>query len=516
VNHFAEDSIKQLNKMFLNKNAFKNLNLTQEKKKLVSQILRKVDNRYEDYYLNKKDVSILYRHLRVKTEIDYFSNLSLLREAIENWKNLNPLLRCKVHKLHSSDVKLFVMEDDKRLKNVKFLTAKSYRKNLNTENHNEIIKMLIERDINYDYDYSKSPLWTLKFYKLQDNLYDVVFTVNHAISEDRCNIHLVFKLLDIIEKMHKNEYVKEKAYQLLPAMYGLYVHKPPPSEINYDSYSYHRPSFIKPELAQQDSLNSFSTSLTSQDVNDIQVIDIEKNTIYSNLSSLLEISRRNFSKCETIELNVNNLIKKCKQWDCKITSCLNIISIMALKDLYIEYGNEEEKQRSISYGNVISVRNFLEDESVRIKENMGMYIMNMMNKYKGSKNGSELISNENFWSLVKNDSDFMMENIKNGKIFQTPYFEEENFINDDAFLDLFMTNVGFIPNSYSKNSLHTVESNLFGSFFSAKDYIFYQLTYSTNNRLFVRILYNSNFIQQKYVMEYILNFKRLYFKFIDS
>lgn len=84
MNHFAEDSIKQLNKMFLNKNAFKNLNLTQEKKKLVSQILRKVDNRYEDYYLNKKDVSILYRHLRVKTEIDYFSNLSLLREAIEN------------------------------------------------------------------------------------------------------------------------------------------------------------------------------------------------------------------------------------------------------------------------------------------------------------------------------------------------------------------------------------------------------------------------------------------------
>jgi hypothetical protein len=189
---------------------------------------------------------------------------------------------------------------------------------------------------------------------------------------------------------------------------------------------------------------------------------------------------------------------------------------MALKDLYIKHGNDDEKQRSISYGNVISVRNFIDDDSVKIKDNMGIYIMNMMNKYKACQNGSESISHENFWELVQTDSDFMMQNIKNGKIFQTPHFEEENFVDDDAFLDLFMTNVGFVPSAYSKSSLHKVESNLFGSLFDAKDYIFYQLTYSTNNQLFVRILYNSNFIQQKYVMEYISNFKNIFSKFINS
>jgi hypothetical protein len=150
-------------------------------------VLRKVDDRYEDYYLNKNDVAVIYRHFRIRTEIDYFSNLGLLRKAVESWKNLNPLLRSKVHTLQPSNENkpeaYFVLDDDKNLSNVKFLTARtSNSSSLSTEKHNEIMKLLIEKDINYEYDYSKTPLWKLKFYKLENNLYDVLFTVNHAIS----------------------------------------------------------------------------------------------------------------------------------------------------------------------------------------------------------------------------------------------------------------------------------------------------------------------------------------------
>jgi hypothetical protein len=358
----------------------------------------------------------------------------LLKGAIENWKSLNPLLRSKVKKLKldedSEPVDYFVQDDETNLSNVKFLTSKSNNSSsLSTQKHNEIMKLLVEKDINYAYDYSQCPLWKLKFYKLENNLYDVLLTVNHAISEDRCNIQLIMKLLEIIEKMHRNEYVKEKEYPLLPAMYGTYVHKPPPGEIDFESYSAKRPSFIQLEVAKQESFDRHSTNLTEHDINHIQVVDVQTNEIYSSIPSLLEISKNNYSKFKTISFDARKLVSKCKEKKCKVTSCLNLISVLALKDLYLKYGNEEEKQRSISYGNVISVRNFTDNDAVKIKDNMGIYIMNIMNKYRAQQQGSRFTSEDIFWSLVQSDSEFMMHKIQSGKIFQTPRFEEENFTN---------------------------------------------------------------------------------------
>ena len=320
--------------------------------------------------------------------------------------------------------------------------------------------------------------------------------------------------MDIIEKMHKNEYKEEKEYQLLPAMYGSCVFTPPPGHIDYQSYSYKRPSFINPKLAKQESLSSFSTKLTEQDIKNIQLVDVQMNEIYSSIPSLLEISKRNYSKFHTIMFDASKLVNKCKEKKCKITSCLNMISVLALKDLYLKYGNDEEKQRSITYGNVISVRDFTDNDAVKIKDNMGIYIMNMMNKYSSERNGSQSISSERFWNLVQSDSEFITKNIQSGNIFSTPSFEEENFTNKEAFYDLFMTNIGNLPYFYSNESLHKIESNYAGSLLNSKDFIFYQASFTFRGDLLVFVQYNSNFVQNKIVSDYISFFHSLFYKYI--
>jgi len=497
---------------------FSEFNLIQLQKKSSFQVLRKVDNLYEDYYLNKNDMAVICRHFRVRTEIDYFSNFNLLRKAIEDWKSLNPFLRCKVQKLPVDNGKelanYFVSADDKNLSNVKFLTARyDNLSSLSNEKHDEIMKLLVEKDINYDYDYSKHLLWKLKFYKLENKLYDILFTVNHAISEDRCNINLVLKLLDIIDKMHKNEYVKEKEYQLLPAMYGSYVFKPPSSEIRRDQVISERPSFVKPELAKQESLNSFSTKFTEQDIKNIKLVDVQTNKIYSSLPNLLEISKRNYSKFENIKLDATRIVNKCKEKNCKITSCLNIIGVLALKDLYLKYGNDTEKQRAITYGNVISVRSFIDSDAAKIKENMGLYIMNIMNKLKTEQNSSQSVSHENFWSWVQLDSQYLMRNIQSGKIFQTPHFENDKNL-ELPFYDLFFTNVGNIEPETSILSHQNITFSIAGGLLNIEDYLLYIVAYSIDNSLFIQLFYNSHYVQDKFVSDFIHNFQNIYKKFL--
>jgi hypothetical protein len=189
-----------------------------------------------------------------------------------------------------------------------------------------------------------------------------------------------------------------------------------------------------------------------------------------------------------------------------------MISVLALKDLYLKYGNDEEKQRSITYGNVISVRDFTDNDAVKIKDNMGIYIMNMMNKYSSERNGSQSISSERFWNLVQSDSEFITKNIQSKNIFCTPSFED-NHNSELPFYDLFLTNVGNIETSKFNIMHQNLMFSIVGGLSNIENYLLYLVSYSIHNKLYIRIFYNSHHIHEEFITDFINQFQNIFKKF---
>ncbi len=120
---------------------------------------------------SEKSRSYIYRTIILSSKINLYSNLKVLSEAIQEWKNLNPLLRCRVVKANTfENVSKYQIskqnhfafateEKQKSLENVKFLY---YKSNVSEQKMNvcdDIWKLLLEKETTLSMDGENGLLW---------------------------------------------------------------------------------------------------------------------------------------------------------------------------------------------------------------------------------------------------------------------------------------------------------------------------------------------------------------------
>jgi hypothetical protein len=473
------------------------------------RILRKTDGFYEDYYLEKNDIAIMTRSLRIRTHIDYFSNIFLIKESIRVWKNLNPLLRSKIRRMKSGSDKAdwfnyFVLDDDKELSNVSFLVL---NKSTLMKNHNDIVELLIQKDINSNYDYVHDPLWKLSIYKIENHLYDFIFTINHSIAEDRCMFYLILKLLSIIELMINKNYEQEKEFSVLKPMVGSYVQESSRKALTKTLFK--RPNFIESKRTYEDEALPNSTNYK-----DLKLLNAEDKHVLITVDELSETSQSSSTRFARNMFESREIIAKCKSHNTKVSSCLNIMCALAMREVYLKYGNQNERLRPILYGNVMSIRQLVKNKLMgpSFYDNLGYFVINLLNRFSETLSYQQL-SHETFWKLVEADFDFLKQNIQDEIIYKIPQFEYEMRSDPSLFNDLWITNLGKMPNSYFKNqSMHRIESTLLGGSFNVENYLLYNHFLTLNDTLVQTIFYNKNCTS--IISSYISSFNLIYKKYL--
>ncbi len=137
---------------------------------------------------SEKQRCYIYRTILVSSDIDIFKNINILKKAIKEWKNLNPLLRCVVAKKQGDDYFAFPPEssnEENHLKNVKLLT---YTTKL-AQRYDEIWKLIVEWEKTIGIE-DNSFCWRLTFFQIknankdlnQKSYYAIIFTYDHSIS----------------------------------------------------------------------------------------------------------------------------------------------------------------------------------------------------------------------------------------------------------------------------------------------------------------------------------------------
>jgi len=147
---------------------------------------------------SEKQRCYIYRTILVSSEIDIFSHLNVLKAAIKEWKNLNPLLRCVVAKKQNDDYFAFPPEpqnpyEENHLKNVKLLT---YTTKL-AQRYDEIWKLIVEWEKTVGLE-DFSLLWRLTFFQIknanrnlnQKSYYAIILTYDHSISKSFSSWHV--------------------------------------------------------------------------------------------------------------------------------------------------------------------------------------------------------------------------------------------------------------------------------------------------------------------------------------
>ena len=187
-------------------------------------ILRKLGEK-ESLILKRPSSKNFVHTFRIKTKIDLYENLPMVQDAIYKWKNMHKLLCSRIYK-DNSDVEYFVLNDSKDdLKNVQFLKfVSNFQYGSRIDKFlDEFINLLIEKEFSNLITEDDELLWRLIFLKIEnsqsnlENEFEVLFNVNHVISEARNSYAIIYQLLNLIEEsILKRLTTNQIEYKILP------------------------------------------------------------------------------------------------------------------------------------------------------------------------------------------------------------------------------------------------------------------------------------------------------------
>ncbi|RNA28963.1 hypothetical protein BpHYR1_025763 [Brachionus plicatilis] len=251
-------------------------------------ILRKLGEK-ESAILKRPSSKNFVHIFRIKSTIDLYDNLKLVQEAILEWKRIHKLLRSKIYK-DDMGAEYFSLNDSKiNNENVQFLKFVSkFQYGSKIEYFlDELSNLLIEKEFSNLITENDEILWRLIFLKIDgsesepEHEYEVLFNINHAISEARNSYAIFNQLLNLIEdsvlkKLSRNQI----EYQIIPSLEELF---PGWIEANREDASLHKPlkrpffndvtrareiAFIFPELLKEKEIlegNFYSVSSSIDD-----------------------------------------------------------------------------------------------------------------------------------------------------------------------------------------------------------------------------------------------------------
>ena len=478
---------------------------------------------------NPKSRCYIYRTLLISSEIDFYKNINLVKKAIAEWRNMNALLRCCVANKQSENSTLkddyfAQVPDDKlnSLDNVKFL----YYTSKLDQSFDEIWKLIVEKE-KLDSITDDSLLWRLTFFQIKslpeffngNYHYTLTLTYDHSIMDGRSSYNSLLQLLTIIENMYVFNHTSEPAdTTILPSKEEIFKQRP---KLVLDQIL--KNCFIKtPEFL--DVKNAIKSSYIrlkylSAEEEEHGCIYTHEHQPFVRVKELTEISQKNNSKFRTLLINQQDLekiLKKCKQNETKLTSFINMVIILALRLVYLKYGDEEAKNDPINFTVNVSLRETEEFKDLKPSA-LGCYVGLYFNSFKEKFNLNDNTWKKELWTYASQESKAFHARLSNGQFIQ-PVVLATPRAKNEFFYHFANSNIGVVKACMTEKRLIRIKQSFTTSRYNPENNFcwFTNLIATINNQLCWSISFNSYYIKQEYISLIIANISKIIKKILTD
>lgn len=478
------------------------------------KLLRKLGQNEKIFHgTNDSARSYIYRTVIISSEIDLYNNLDIVLKAIDEWKQVHPLLRCRVvTKQDQAKDKYFAFATEAKIastENVQFL----YYNSNSSKQSEDIWKLLVERESKIPLNGENGLLWRLTFFQIKNltdsvYLYAVILTFDHCIMDGRSSYTSLLQLFSFIEDLYHNTYIPKAENPILPSKEDIYKSRKANAPQVANSFNYSKaPEFLDIENAAKSSYIRLK-HLTSEEEHYGMIYKYD-HTPYISVRELVDISKENNSKFRTLVVHkpdLSRILAKCKQNGVKLTTFLNMTIALAIKLIYEQFENDyylKEVEPVINYTTNISLREFPEYQSFCTDKNgsIGCYIGLSINSLKSKIDLTYPNWTEDFWYLSNLESQVFHEKLDRGEFVHSIYLPNRKKERDKFFYHFGNSNLGVLPSSISEKRLIRIKQTFATGKYSRENFLcwFSNLIATVEGQLCWTISFNTQFIKQEII-----------------
>lgn len=385
-----------------------------------------------DYELRLKNM-ILPCTLLFDAELDLFEYKPKINSAIYKWKALHPFLGARIvtkpdpiaeHKF--SNERYFASASEQKLSsldNVQYLKLDTYNQKSDLHRYVDILN---EREHNITtVDSNDGLLWRLLIVELSrsERKYMIMLTVHHAIIDAKNGFSLMNQLLEFIDMSLDDRLstVNLPPFELNPSIEEMLFANDEDvlkNIIRNEKFEISPNCKIPKMFSEIKSVKPTKNSDVDKTLfkflaNESNVYSIM--SLHELLSSYSTSTQFKFTSFILDSNILKSLLSKCKQMNCKLTGCLNVVVSLAFARVFRKHKFDSLSSK-IGFHLLANLRPFLKIGDL----NVGYWAVVMNSIVDCSRIDLESIPciKSNFWSLAKTESDSIHERIDSGELFE--------------------------------------------------------------------------------------------------
>lgn len=474
----------------------------------------------------------IYRTFLIKSAIDLYKNMDVVKRGIAEWKALHPLLRCSIvnKKNEQTGVKEmhFAYATEEKLNSLDNIEFLYYASN-SSKICNDIWKLLVERETTLTMDGEDSLLYRLTFLQIKnmsatttgEHRYAVILTYDHAIMDGRSSYNSILQLMTIIENIYSFNYKRPEICTILPPKEDIFKDKLAKKKNQSASRYYYLkgPEFL-------DRANAFKTSykklayLTPEE-EETGTIFTHDHKPFVSLKQLNEFSKNNNSKFRTLLLkppDLKKLMKKCKENNVKLTTFINMALIMAIRLINKKLDKTETVKNPVNFTTNISLRefedfqNFTKNNTCNRSEAIGCYISLYYNTFKDNFSFHDYNQwKSEFWRYAQKESETFHKRLKDNDFIGSISLPHEKKTENDFFYHFGNSNLGVLSSNNTENKLIQIKQTYGHSRYSKNNFYcwFTNMIATIDDQLCWTISFNSFTIKQEIIAMVIENLSKI-------
>lgn len=462
---------------------------------------------------SKADWNLLSNIFKIESKIDINGNKTLMNEAIHEWKQCYPLLRCGIREIDNESY--FTFADEFKIlnsdHNVDYLYLEPH--NLSKDYVDGLIRLLSLRELNIPLDYDNGLLWRITFVHVKCDqsspfyTYYIIFSTSHLITDGKSIYYSIMQLLRIVDALNSNTYERLRfAAKIDLPDPSAFIKKGP--QLPQERYNFPSiPDFLDKKITHVDTKTTENVDIPFERADEIYFYSYHKENFAISLNSLITLSKTSSLKIKTFKFEkerFSRLLAKSKEKNIKLNGCLNIIACLATKMLIDKY-SIDKTQFPIVFANALNLRQ-LEQLGDDLKNNYNIMKCYINGFYKVLDNNFDSNDDkwvEKFWEWAKEDSDELIQRLNSGDLVR-----KANWNNQEGTMryHFFLSNLGILPERINDCSFKCSEFYV-NSFFAddSSNRLLFLSVCCLNQELLWSVNYVENFINSDLINEFIKN-----------
>ena len=498
-------------------------------KYLAPKLIRKLGQN-EKIFHGQSDInrSYIYRSFIITSEVNLYENVDLVYKAIDEWKRIHPLLRCRVlsktNPENNTKEGYFAYATDEKIKSHANVNYLKYKSN-SSKTCEDIWKLLVEREATLPLDGENGLLWRLTFLEVKNLskpghsnfVYAVILAFDHAIMDGRSSYYAVLQLFSIIEDLYNSNYTRPKENPLLPSKEEIFKHKRNDNQPQTPKYYLKAPKFLDMENAIKTTY--IPLKYLARDEEERGMIYTLDNKPFLSIKELVNISKNSNSKFRTLVIHkadLADILRKCKVNGVKLTSFLNISIILALRMMYEKFCEKiryDDNDQLINYSINISLREFENFQAYNPEKNstIGCYIGLSFNSFGDNLRFGESGWVKNFWELARRESEEFHRKLDNGEFINSIHLPSKKKEKNEFFYHFGNSNLGVLQSAVKGKKMIRVKQTFATSKYSKENFLcwFSNLIATIENQLCWTISYNTGTVRQEVITMFIDNLTKV-------